>query len=173
MEGVGAFEAGEHSTQQPNSLDPSVVRAVDEYLLQRERENAPVPPQLEAILREVDAVPDDMNDVKSDAGSDEIPPTPHTGPPAKAMFRGQAYAKLKDAKDVAAACRRKDDPNAPKGSGKVALVLERTGSVSSVALDSRFVGTSVGACVDRAFRQVVEQPFEGKPITVLWSFTVF
>jgi hypothetical protein len=165
----------EGPTKHPSSLDPSVVRDIDEYLLQRERESAPVPPQLEEILREANNVPDSAiasNSTTESAGALNIPPTPNSGPPATAMVRGQAYAKLNDAKSLAAACGRKDDPNAPKGSGKVALVLEPSGLVSSVALDARFVGTSVGACVDRSFRRIVVQPFEGKPVTVLWSFAV-
>jgi len=161
--------------KQPSSLDPSVVHEIDEYLLQRERESAPVPPQLEEILREADSIPNSAmasNAIPEHAGAVNIPETPNTGHAATTMARGQAYAKLNDAKATAAACGRKDDPDAPKGSGKVALVLETTGVVSSVALDARFVGTSVGACVDRAFRQVAVQPFDGKPVTVLWSFTV-
>lgn len=161
--------------KQPNSLDPSVVHEIDEYLLQRERESAPVPPQLEEILREADK-PDSAAVAAlappETTGPINVPPTPINGPTATAMVRGQAYAKLNDAKASAAACARNEGPNAPKGSGKVALVLEPSGLVSSVALDARFVGTTVGACVDRAFRRVVVQPFEGKPVTVLWSFTV-
>lgn len=158
----------------PNSLDPSVVRDIDEYLLQRERERTPVPPQLEEILREADNVPSSAlaSNTRTDSGTVEIPPTPNTGPPATAMVRGQAYAKLNDAKSIAAACGNKDDPSAPKGSGRVALVIEPSGTVSSVALDARFVGTSVGACVDKAFRKITVQPFNDKPVTVLWSFTV-
>lgn len=160
---------------QQNSLDPSVVREIDEYLLQRERESAPVPPQLEEILSEVDKNSDSeiaLNAKQDGNGGINIPHLENTGTVAAAMVRGEAYAKLNDAKLTAASCGRKDDPNAPKGSGKVALVIEKNGQVSSVALDARFVGTSVGACVDKAFRQLTVQPFEGKPVTVLWSFTV-
>jgi len=172
LESQGPIAEG--PTKQPNSLDPSVVREIDEYLLQRERESAPVPQQLKEIMSEVDKVPDSAiaSNTKPDSGQVEVPPTPNGGPAAAAMVRGQAYAKLNDAKSAAATCGRKDDPSAPKGSGKVALVLEPSGLVSSVALDARFVGTSVGACVDKAFRQIAVQPFEGKPVTVLWSFTV-
>ncbi len=174
LESPGPIAEG--PTKQPNSLDPSVVREIDEYLLQRERESAPVPPQLEELLREADATPDGPLAVntKTDEpqGNVEVPPTPTSGPASTAVVRGQAYAKLNDAKTVAAACRRSDDTTGPRGTGKVALVLEPSGTISSVALDARFVGTNVGACVDRAFRQVTVQPFEGKPVTVLWSFSV-
>jgi serine/threonine protein kinase len=172
LESPGALAEG---PTKPNSLDPSVVRQIDEYLLQRERESVPLPPQLEEILREVDNVPNGAiasNTPTESAGAVDVPSTANSGVPATAMVRGQAYAKLNDAKGIAAACGRKDDPTAPKGSGKVALVIDGSGQVSSVALDARFVGTSVGACVDRAFRQISVQPFKDKPVTVLWSFTV-
>ena len=139
------------------------------------RESAPLPPQLEEILREVENVPDSAiasNTPTEGSGALSIPTTANSGPPATAMVRGQAYARLNDAKNAAAACGNKDDPQAPKGTGKVALVIDGSGQVSSVALDARFVGTSVGACVDRAFRQISVQPFKDKPVTVLWSFTV-
>jgi hypothetical protein len=172
LESQGPIAEG--PTRHPNSLDPSVVRDIDEYLLQRERESAPVPPQLEEILREANNVPDSTiaSNTPTEGAPINVPPTTNSGPPAAAMVRGQAYAKLNDAKTVAAGCRRQDDEKAPRGSGKVALVLDPSGLVSSVALDARFVGTNVGACVDRAFRQVVVQRFEGKPVTVLWSFSV-
>ncbi len=169
------YTVAEGPSEQTNSLDPSVVRDIDEYLLQRERERTPVPPQLEEILSEVDKVPDSAiasNEIHNGTGGINVPTTPNDGPVAAAMVRGQAYARLNDAKATAAACGRKDDPNAPRGSGKVALVIEKTGQVSSVALDARFVGTNVGACVDKAFRQISVQPFDGKPVTVLWSFSV-
>jgi len=158
-----------------NSLDPSVVREIDDYLLQRERESSPVPPQLGEILREVDNLPDSAlaaNTVPDSNGKVEVPPTPIAGPATAAMVRGQAYARLNEAKTIAAGCRRNGEATEPRGSGKVALVIERTGLVSSVALDARFVGTNVGACVDKAFRGIAVQPFEGNPVTVLWSFSV-
>jgi eukaryotic-like serine/threonine-protein kinase len=158
-----------------NSLDPTVVREIDDYLLQRERESAPLPPQLEEILREADNGPNGPlatnTTVDSNAGID-VPKAPVTGPAAAAMVRGQAYARLNEAKTAAAGCRRSDDSTGPRGSGKVALVIERTGLVSSVALDARFVGTNVGSCIDKAFRGITVQPFEGNPVTVLWSFSV-
>lgn len=160
---------------QSNSLDPTVVREIDDYLLQRERESAPLPPQLEEILREVDNGSNGPiaanTKVDSNAGID-VPKAPVTGPAAAAMVRGQAYARLNEAKTIAAGCRRPDDSTGPRGSGKVALVIERTGLVSSVALDARFVGTNVGGCIDKAFRGITVQPFEGNPVTVLWSFSV-
>lgn len=165
----------EGPSKQPSSLDPTVVRDIDEYLLQRERESAPLPPQLQEILREADNEQEAAlasNTTPDTHGKIDIPKMPDDGRAATAVVRGEAYARLNDAKSTAAACGRKDDPAAPKGSGKVALVLENTGKVSSVALEQRFVGTSVGACVDKAFRQITVQPFVGKPVTVLWSFSV-
>jgi hypothetical protein len=89
---------------------------------------------------------------------------------ARSLVRGEAYAKLGQAKAAAAACKREE--NEPHGAGKVAVLFAPSGKVSAVSLDTRFVGTKVGDCVDRAFRQASVQPFEGEPYPVIWSFVV-
>jgi eukaryotic-like serine/threonine-protein kinase len=155
-------------------IDPgTLMRDLDDYILERLRQNEAVPDAL------ADVIPEAL--VKSQAGA-EAPPPPSVQPfelpaapaapaaPTRTMVLGAAYAALQTAKENSgAACRRNDGP---RGAGKVALVVEPSGKVSSVAMDARFLGTDVGRCVDAAFREVRVPPFDGKPITVLWSFAV-
>src|SRR6185312_13756448 len=96
-------------------------------------------------------------------------PAPPKPPPPPPMARGAAYSALYEAKATAAACGREGQP---RGSGQVAMVLDPSGKVSSVAMDRRFAGYDVGQCVADAFRRVEVPKFAGGPFTVVWSFVV-
>jgi hypothetical protein len=54
----------------------------------------------------------------------------------------------------------------------VAIVLEPSGKVSSIAMDPRFAGSDAGQCVTDAFRRVEAPQFAGGRFTVVWSFVV-
>ncbi|MDC3954752.1 serine/threonine-protein kinase [Polyangium jinanense] len=163
-------KASPSEPKEPTALDSSVVRQLDEYLVKQERDNAKLPEPLEDLLRETEHIPPPVVEPGL-TGPVTALPQPRGGPVARSVVLGEAYSKLSQAKVVAASCKREDEEQ-PKGNGKVALVLDPKGTVSAVSLDERFVGTKVGACVDRAFRQVIVQPFEGKPLTVIWSFAI-
>ncbi|MDI3286041.1 serine/threonine-protein kinase [Polyangium sp. 15x6] len=163
-------KASPSEPKEPTALDSSVVRQLDEYLVKQERDNAKLPEPLEDLLRETENIPPPVVEPGL-TGPVTALPQPRGGPVARSVVLGEAYSKLSQAKVVAASCKREDEEQ-PKGNGKVALVLDPKGTVSAVSLDERFVGTKVGACVDRAFRQVIVQPFEGKPLTVIWSFAI-
>ncbi|HVK69598.1 MAG TPA: serine/threonine-protein kinase [Polyangium sp.] len=164
-------KASASEPKEPTALDSSVVRQLDEYIVKQERDNAKLPEPLEDLLRETENIPPPVVEPGLTGPVTVLPPQPRGGPVARSVVPGEAYSKLSQAKVVASSCKR-EDTSEPKGNGKVALVLDPNGTVSAVSLDERFVGTKVGACVDRAFRQVNVQPFEGKPFTVIWSFAI-
>jgi eukaryotic-like serine/threonine-protein kinase len=163
-------KASPSAVKEPTALDSSVVRQLDEYIVKQERDNAKLPEPLEDLLRETENIPPPVVEPGL-TGAVTALPQPRGGPVARSVVLGEAYSKLSQAKVVAASCKREDDTQ-PKGNGKVALVIDPNGTVSAVSMDERFVGTKVGACVDRAFRQVNVQPFEGKALTVIWSFAI-
>jgi hypothetical protein len=148
----------------PKAIEPGVLREIEEYVLDHLRQNEPMPPSLERLLTEANAA------VPAPAVVDPRPPqVPAKPPPPPPMARGAAYSALADAKTSAARCGTNDGP---RGAGQVALVLDPSGKVSSVAMDRQFVGSDVGRCVDQAFRQVEVPKFDGGPFTVVWSFVV-
>ena len=173
VQGSLAAQASTPDTQpkQPTALDPGVIGQIDDYIVEQERNNAKVPEQLEDILRENETNPPTAPTPTSTPTEPITTPPPHPGGPvARSLVLGEAYAKFAHAKSAASKCPREETE--PHGSSKVALVLDPSGVISAVSLEQRFLNTKVGACVDRIFRQVNVQPFEGKPITVLWSFNV-
>jgi hypothetical protein len=157
-----------NTAQPPTMLDPRLVGKIEEYLAEQARQNEPVPEPLADLLTEEAAPP------PGEPPPAALPPPLGTtgispGPLPKKLPPGVAYAALGKAKQEALACR---SPEGPHGVGKLALVLDPTGTVSSVVLDKNFAGTSIALCVDRIFRKVSVPPFEGKAILVTWSFNV-
>ena len=90
-------------------------------------------------------------------------------PPPPQVASGAVYSALYDAQTAAASCGQE---GGPRGSGSVALILDPSGKVSSVAMDRRFAGSEVGDCVAAAFGRVHVPKFAGRAIRVLWSFSV-
>ncbi|MBN4059201.1 hypothetical protein JYT22_00955 [Endomicrobium sp. AH-315-J14] len=70
---------------------------------------------------------------------------------------------LVEAARVAAACRK---AGGPSGRGRATVTFAPKGGVTIVVLSAPFEGTSVGSCVEAAFRGAVVPPFEGEDITV-------
>jgi len=151
------------AAQGPKAIEPGVLKAIEEYVLDHLRQNEPMPPSLERLLTEANAaVPASLIVAPPPAATAKpLPPPP--------MARGAAYSALADAKASASLCGKNAGPRGP---GQVALVLDPSGRVSSVAMDRQFVGSAVGRCVDQAFRQVEVPRFDGGPFTVVWSFVV-
>jgi len=158
------------TTKEPTALDTSIVSQIDDYLVKQERENAVLPEPLKEILREPEEAPAPVPSVDQTVAALPSPPTTESSAVARSLILGQAYAKLAVAKNAAAFCKAEEGE--PHGTGKVALVLSPDGVVTAVSLERRFLNTKVGVCVDRAFRKVTVQPFEGNPRTVIWSFAV-
>ncbi len=112
----------------PKAIDPGVLREIEAYVLERLRQNEPMPPSLERLLTEANAAapaPPIVPPVHTDAPPKPLPPPP--------MARGAAYSALATAKASAARCGKDDGP---RGAGQVALVLDPSGKVSSVAMDT-------------------------------------
>ncbi len=154
----------------PKPIDDSVLKVIQEYVLDKLRENEPMPPSLQHVLTEAyaqaPATPPSAETVVPEVV--KVVPA-RAPPPPPQMARGAAYSQLADAKARAAACGRE---GGPRGAGRVALVLDPSGKVSNVVMDQQFVGSDVGRCVDEAFRRVEVPRFDGGPFTVLWSFVV-
>jgi eukaryotic-like serine/threonine-protein kinase len=176
----------------PKPIDPGVLRDIEAYLRDRDRQNGPVPEPLENVIPEAlerpEAVPvptpsaTEAASAAPTASAVAVTIAPPMGPPrpegtsggalspTRTMALGAAHASLWNrVRPSIAACR---SDGGPHGMGRVAVVLEPSGRVASVAMDARFAGTSVGKCVDAAFRQVEVPPFDGQAFTFVWSFVV-
>lgn len=157
-------------------LPQGTVKQIEEYL-GAQRSNEQVPEPLENIIREPskdDELEGPSVDIAAlEAAKEPVPaaaPSPSAAPEvARSMPLGSAYAALRIAQSRASACKRADGP---QGAGKLVLVIAPEGRVSSVVLERPFAGTPVGQCVASTFQGVTVKPFEGKPVTVLWSFKV-
>jgi hypothetical protein len=158
------------------SLPRGLVDEVEDYLLAQQRQNEPVPELLKDVLPEVIVAPPESDD----DGEPDVPqetamaptsaPAPSVAPQAfRSLPLGAAYAALRGAQAKVATCRSADGP---RGAGRLVVVIAPEGRVASVVLERPFAGTTVGRCVEGAFRQILIHPFEGKPVTVLWSFLV-
>ncbi len=168
---LAAADAGTGAVPEAKPIDPGVLKEIEQYVLEKLRENEPMPPLLERVLTEANTPepppPAPVVDRSTGVASHALPPPPPPKP--EPMARGAAYSALYTAKETAAACGQE---GGPRGQGKVALVLDPSGKVSSVAMDKRFAGSDVGRCVDDAFRRVAVPKFAGGPFTVVWSFVV-
>jgi hypothetical protein len=160
----------------PQPIETGVLERLENYVLQQLRENEEVPEPLERVIPEAVVAsaasapePKEPLGGKTEVDATPVPDAGTSARPTRSLALGAAYASLGTARERWATCARGDGP---RGAGKVALVLEPSGRVSSVTMDARFAGTAVGRCVDAAFRRVEVPSFEGKPITVLWSFVV-
>ncbi|UQA62626.1 serine/threonine-protein kinase [Polyangium aurulentum] len=159
----------------PALLDPGTIGKIEDYLAERERAQEPVPEPLADLLKEdLDLPPLPAPTAVALAPTAvPLPPgsvvTPVLQKVPRDIVLGEAYSALGKAKQQAAACRRDDGPHGP---GKLALVIDPNGSVSSVAIENPYTGTTVAPCVDGIFRRVRVSPFEGKPIPVIWSFSI-
>lgn len=156
------------------SLAPGTVRQIEAYLGAPRRASEAIPEPFENVISEP-AKDDDAQVDRSPLALEPVEPPPPSAPAppelevARSMPLGAAYGALRTAQAKGAACKRDGGPH---GSGKLVLVIAPSGRVSSVVLERPFAGTPVGQCVAAAFEAVTVQPFEGKPVTVLWSFVV-
>jgi hypothetical protein len=150
----------------PKPIDATLLRDIEQYVLERLRQNEPMPPSLSRILTEANAQEPTPPAPPPPLPRPEAPPKPPAPPP---MARGAAYSALYGAQATAAGCGSQDGP---RGGGQVALVLDPSGKVSSVAMDKRFTGSDVGRCVADAFGRVSVPKFDGGAFTVVWSFVV-
>ena len=156
------------------ALAPGAIDQIEDYLLNQQRMNEPVPELLANVLPEIAVAPVEGRD-----GANDAPPEPASRPPSPTVRAsnevltslppGHAFAALRGAQGRVASCT---SGGGPRGKGRVVLVFAPEGRVSSVVLERPFAGTSVGRCVEAAFQQADVQPFRGKPITVFWSFMV-
>ena len=144
-------------------IDPGVLKEIEQYVLDKLRQNEPIPPLLDRLLTEAS-----MSDPPPPAHP-RPPAAPPPPPPPPEVAGGARPAALYRAKVRAAGCGHE---LGPRGQGKVALVLDPSGTVSSVVMDTQFAGSEVGRCVDEAFRRVSVPKFSGKDFTVVWSFVV-
>jgi len=63
-------------------------------------------------------------------------------------------------------------PNGPLGRGRVSVVFEPSGTVSSVAVGPPYVHTTVEACIAKTFGQISIPAFRGGSVTVSKSFMI-
>ncbi len=126
------------ATPGPKAIEPGVLKAIQEYVLDKLRQNEPMPPSLERLLTEANAAVPASLIVETPRPVLPVPVKPLPPPP---MARGAAYSALADAKASASLCGKHDGP---RGAGQVALVLDPSGKVSSVAMDRQFVGFGRG-----------------------------
>ena len=98
----------------PKPIDASLLRDIEEYVLERLRQNEPVPPSLERLLTEANAQsPSPEATVKPVAA---LPaPAPPKPPPPPPMARGAAYSALYRAQATAAACGAEGGPRGRAG----------------------------------------------------------
>jgi serine/threonine protein kinase/type II secretory pathway predicted ATPase ExeA len=166
----------------PSTTPASVVLAqgtvdkIEEFLLQQQRENEPVPPSLQDFIPEAVAPQEPVAVASLGSSAPAVPTAPVPTatavaqlPALQSLPSGVAFSALRDAQGRVASCARMDGPH---GMGKLAVVIGTDGRVASVALERPFAGTAVGDCVDAIFRNIKVPPSGSKPVTVLWSFTV-
>lgn len=161
-----------NGSKPPPPLDPGVVGQISDYIVEQERNNEKLPPALEDVMHESPPPPPPTPTTSpmGTAAAVALAPPVDGGSVGRSLIRGEAYAKLAQAKAAAATCKRGEDE--PHGTGRVAVLFDPSGMISAVSLEAPFAGTKIGACVDRAFRQITFQPFEGEPFPVISSFTV-
>jgi hypothetical protein len=163
------------------ALVPGIVGQIEEFINEQRRANEPVPELLEDVIPEAALAPQVDLELPDDAvaSAPPAPPPPPRAPApdtsmssvfaARSLPPGAAYAALRTAQAKAGGCRSDDGPH---GAGKLVLVIAPTGRVTSVVLERPFAGKAVGQCIESVFRDVIVPPFEGKPLTLLWSFAV-
>lgn len=111
------------------------------------------------------------------AASPTTPPTevaaPTPSPASEALApldRAALQASMGAAAAAAAACAQ---PGGPTGVGRVAVTVAPSGRVTVALVEGfPYAGTSVGACVARAFQGVTVPPFDGEYVKVRSRFTL-
>jgi serine/threonine protein kinase len=97
------------------------------------------------------------------------PEEPMPSGPLPPLNRGAAIAALGSAASAASGCTKEGGPS---GRGNATVTFAPNGSVSNVSVSGKFAGTSVGSCVQAAFRRARLSPFSGGPVTLSRSFEV-
>jgi protein involved in temperature-dependent protein secretion len=108
-----------------------------------------------------------------DPGSDcpekaAAPSDPASAPPPAQpggeFDRGAATKVLGQASNAAKQCKQ---PGGPTGSGRVKVVFQQSGSVSTAEVGPPFTGTPTGDCIARAFLNIRIPPFtDSAPVSV-------
>jgi hypothetical protein len=153
-------------------IEPSLLKRIKEYMVERERENAPVAQGLKDLVAEPATTPSEPSASAASALPAAVasPAGSVSAPPAEPRVNyGATSAALWGAKTRATACNTK---SGPRLGGTVALILEPSGNVSNVVMDGTFEGSDEGRCVKEAFQDVRVPEFKGAPLKILWSFTV-
>lgn len=119
-----------------------------------------------AVVGRVDARYEET--LVSESGERSVPPAPW-GITARPFDRAGANAAL--ARVNLQPCVR---PGGPSGAGRITVVFAPTGVVVSAVVDGGdFSVTAVGACISARFRGVRVAPFDGGPVSVRRTFSLF
>src|SRR6185437_1637303 len=109
---LAAADAGTGAVPEAKPIDPGVLKEIEQYVLEKLRENEPMPPLLERVLTEANTPepppPAPVVDRSTGVASHALPPPPPPKP--EPMARGAAYSALYTAKETAAACGQEGGP---------------------------------------------------------------
>lgn len=101
------------------------------------------------------------------------PPKPAPTEPDSPKANGPDPQQIAQALATAASrARRCAATNGPSGSGSVRVLLNPVGGVLNATALGAYQGTAVGRCVENVFRSARTQPFSGRSLSTVYSFSI-